>query len=102
MLAAQAAHREDEHGTGNEDSVAADEKLPEVEKKVLLQKSLHNAASNGDLERLQRMLFGKARKYIDIDAPDEEGTAPLIYASCFVSIPLSSLQNMTLIITIGP
>ena len=90
MLAAQAAHREDGSAAGNEDSIAVDEKLSEFEKKVLLQKSLQNAASNGDLERVQRILHGKARKYIDVDAPDEEGTAPLIYASCFVSSGLSS------------
>ena len=38
-----------------------------------------------DVERIERILRGKAKAYVDIDAPDEEGTAPLIYASCFVS-----------------
>ena len=85
MLAAQAAHREDESVPGDEESVLSDKSLPEGEKKRLLQKSLHMAASNGDIERVRRLVEGKARTYIDLNAADEEGTAPLIYASCFVS-----------------
>jgi hypothetical protein len=84
MLAAQAAHRD---GSAHEDeeAVASNEKLSEEEKKDMLQRALNMAASNGDVERIQRILGGQAKKYVDIDAPDEEGTAPLIYASCFVS-----------------
>ncbi|EHL03303.1 putative Dilute domain-containing protein C25B8.08 [Glarea lozoyensis 74030] len=79
MLAAQAAHRD---GTASEDenAVASDEKLTEPEKKDTLQKALNMAASNGDVERILRILNGKAKDFVDIDAPDEEGTAPLIYA----------------------
>jgi hypothetical protein len=87
MLAAQAAHR-DGSASEDEDAVASDEKLSEDEKKDILQKALNMAASNGDVERIQRILNGKAKQYVDIDAPDEEGTAPLIYASCFVSLNL--------------
>ena len=86
MLAAQAAHREDESVPGDEEAVISDEKLSEDEKRRLLQKSLHMAASNGDIDRVKRLVEGKARRYIDLDAADEEGTAPLIYASCFVSL----------------
>ena len=85
MLAAQAAHREDGSAAGDEEAIAADKKLPDTEKKAMLQKSLHNAASNGDVDQVGRVLQGSARKYIDINGPDEEGTAPIIYASCFVS-----------------
>ena len=84
MLAAQAAHREDVSAE-DEDEVAASKDLSELEKRTTLQKSLHNAASNGDVDRVGRLLHGKAKKYIDINAADEEGTAPIIYASCFVS-----------------
>ena len=87
MLAAQAAHR-DGSASEDEDAVASDEKLSEDEKKDILQKALNMAASNGDVERIQRILGGKAKQYVDIEAPDEEGTAPLIYASCFVSMIL--------------
>ncbi len=102
MLAAQAAHREDRSTVGNEGSVAADGNLSEDEKKALLQKSLQNAASNGDVERVERLLHGTAKRYIDVDAPDEEGTAPLIYASCFVSITFGGWRVVILINTLGP
>lgn len=84
MLAAQAAHR-DGSAIEDEEAVASNEKLSKNEKKDILQKALNMAASNGDVERIQRILSGKAKELVDIDAPDEEGTAPLIYASCFVS-----------------
>lgn len=85
MLAAQAAHR-DGSASQDEDAVAADEKISVEEKKEILQRALNMAASNGDVERIDRILNGKAKSFVDIDAPDEEGTAPLIYASCFVGI----------------
>ncbi|KAL8888067.1 MAG: hypothetical protein Q9215_004447 [Flavoplaca cf. flavocitrina] len=83
MLAAQAAHRDDEAAAGNEDQVVADKNLSDIEKKEVLQKSLHMAASNGDVERVRRLLKGKARSFIDVNATDEEGRAPIMYASCF-------------------
>ena len=82
MLAAQAAHREDDGG--DEEAIISDKKLAEKEKSTLLQKSLHMAASNGDVGRVRRLVNEQAREYIDINAADEEGTAPVIYASCFV------------------
>jgi len=84
MLAAQAAHR-DGTATEDEDAVAANEELSESEKKDVLQKALNMAASNGDVERIEKILGGKAKPFVDVNAPDEEGTAPIIYASCFVS-----------------
>ena len=85
MLAAQAAHREDSSTTEDENAIIEDKKLSLEEKKSLLQKTLHMAASNGNVDQVKRILGGKARPYIDINAPDEDGTPPLIYASCFVS-----------------
>jgi len=84
MLAAQGRHR-DGSASEDEDSVAKNEKLSEAEKKDILQKALTMAASNGDMERIERILKGPAKEFVDVDAPDEEGTVPLIYASCFVS-----------------
>lgn len=84
MLAAQAAHREDNSAVGDEDSIIADRRLSNAEKQIVLQKSLQMAASNGDIERVSKLVNGSAKEYIDVNAPDEEGTAPLIYASCFV------------------
>ncbi|CAL3963252.1 unnamed protein product [Diplocarpon coronariae] len=82
MLAAQAAHR-DGSASQDEDAVASDEKLSDSQKKDTLQRLLNMAASNGDVDRVERILSGKAKGFVDINAPDEEGTAPLIYASCF-------------------
>ena len=92
MLAAQAAHR---GGSLSEDeeAVAASETLSEDEKRDALQKALNMAASNGDVERIQRILGGNAKQFVDVDAPDEEGTAPLIYASCFVSVALERKRD---------
>lgn len=85
MLAAQAAHRDGSaNASEDEDAVASNEKLSDEDKKDVLQKALNMAASNGDVDRIERILKGKAKEYVDIDAPDEEGTAPIIYASCFV------------------
>ena len=85
MLASQAAHREDDSAGGDEDSVLNNESLPEIKKRTILQRFLHMAASNGDMERVGKLLHGAAKIYIDVNGPDEEGTAPIIYASCFVS-----------------
>lgn len=84
MLAAQAAHRDGTPG-GDEESISTNTEIADLEKRAILQKSLHMAASNGETERVERLLHGAANAYIDINAPDEEGTAPIIYASCFVS-----------------
>lgn len=72
--------------TDNEDDVAANPKLTESEKKDILQRALLTAASNGEIDRIQRILGGKARAFVNLDAPDEEGTSPIIYASCFVRV----------------
>jgi hypothetical protein len=87
MLAAQAAHREVDSLGADEETIAADEKFTVAEKRDILQKSLNMAASNGDVERVRKLVQGSAKTYIDVNMPDEEGTVPLIYASCFVSSP---------------
>jgi hypothetical protein len=84
MLAVQEAHTARfGAGIGNEDAVAADAAMDDAVKRDLLQRALNMAASNGDVERVERILGGPARAYVDVDAPDEDGTPPLIYASCF-------------------
>jgi len=84
MLAAQAAFRDDLSLDGNEDKIADDEMMSEEQKSEILQKALNMAASNGDVDKVKKLLEGKARPYVDVNGPDEEGTSPLIYASCFV------------------
>jgi hypothetical protein len=103
MLAAQAAHLAGpEH---DEEAVANDEKLSESEKKNLLQKTLNTAASNGDVEKVRKLVTGSARSFIDVNAPDEDGTPPLIYASCFVSLkwyPMCQTTRVLLTHCTGP
>ena len=94
MLAAQAALRGDGSVTGDEDSIMENHKLSEAEKSAMLQKALHMAASNGDVEHVQRLVRSKAKGYIDINGADEEGTAPLIYASCFVNLSIFILNEV--------
>ena len=84
MLAAQAAHRGEGLAPEDEISIAREGKLSANEKRVMLQKSLHMAASNGDADRVNRLVQSEAKQFIDVNGADEEGTAPLIYASCFV------------------
>ncbi|EXJ53435.1 allantoicase [Cladophialophora psammophila CBS 110553] len=83
MVAAQAHHREDGSPGQDEDAIATDDSLSDSEKKEILQKSLNMAASNGDVARIQKLVGGRAKQYVDVNQPDEEGTVPLIYASCF-------------------
>lgn len=87
MLAVQAQHREAETAgiAADDDAIADDPNLSEQDKRTILQKSLNMAASNGDAERARKLITGRLRAYVDPDLPDEEGTAPIIYASCFVS-----------------
>lgn len=83
MLAAQAAHSAGP-GFDDEDAIATNDDLSDDERRKMLQKALHMAASNGNREQVNRILRGKAKDYVDINALDEDGTSPLIYASCFV------------------
>jgi ankyrin repeat protein len=83
MLAAQAAHREVDSLGADEETIAADENLTVAEKRDILQKSLNMAASNGDVDRVRKLVQGPAKSFVDVNMKDEEGTVPLIYASCF-------------------
>lgn len=84
MLAAQAAHQAGPE-LQDEETIANDEKLSDSEKKDMLQKVLTMAASNGDVDKVKRIMNGNAGHLVDVNASDEDGTQPLIYASCFVS-----------------
>lgn len=84
MLAAQAASSRAVQSSEEDEKVAGSTDLSDEEKTERLQRALNMAAMNGEEERIKGLLKGKARKYIDINAPDEDGTSPLIYASCFV------------------
>ncbi|CAG9979409.1 unnamed protein product [Clonostachys byssicola] len=87
MLAAQAAHSSGPD-LQDEQAIANDDKMSDEQKRATLQKLLNMAASNGDVEKVQKLLDGSAKPYIDVNATDEDGTPPLIYASCFGHEPV--------------
>ncbi|CAG8584212.1 20177_t:CDS:2 [Dentiscutata erythropus] len=72
----------DPFGEENEKLILLNTSLPEEEKRAKINSIFSRAASNGNVEKVSRMLE-TAREYIDIDSQDEEGTTPLIYAACF-------------------
>lgn len=84
MLATQARLNDDDDAAEHaEEDVLKDKAMSDEQKKHMLQDFLFMAASNGDVERVQRLVRGKAASYIDVNAVDPEGTPPLVYASCF-------------------
>ncbi|KAF9109847.1 hypothetical protein BGX27_007130 [Mortierella sp. AM989] len=56
--------------------------ISDKDKKRQLSKLFSRASSNGDMNRVADML-DNFRDWIDIEAQDEDGTTPLIYAACF-------------------
>jgi hypothetical protein len=70
-------------GEAAEEDVLRDEQLSRDQKAKALQDFLFMAASNGDAQRVQRLVRGAASDLVEIDAVDAEGTPPIVYASCF-------------------
>ncbi|ORX89399.1 hypothetical protein K493DRAFT_289435 [Basidiobolus meristosporus CBS 931.73] len=66
----------------DEEEILNGSSLSEEQKKLKLTRILRRASSNGDGKRVNRIL-SIARPYIDLDGQDDDGTNPLIYASCF-------------------
>ena len=94
MLAAQAAHSAGVVFDQDEvDAIASSKTMSEQEKRAALQKAFVMAASNGNVDLVNRITTGEASEYVDINAPDDEGTPALIYASCFVSPTVSRMGD---------
>lgn len=70
-------------GEAAEEDVLKDDKLSRDQKAKALQDFLFVAASNGDAQRIERLVRGPASDLVEIDAVDAEGTPPIVYASCF-------------------
>ncbi|KAG0043890.1 hypothetical protein BGZ83_010932 [Gryganskiella cystojenkinii] len=64
--------------------------LPDSEKRKIMARLFSRAASNGDRARMRDMLE-HFRDMIDLDAQDEDGTSPLIYAACFGHVEIASM-----------
>lgn len=62
--------------------------IPDNDKRIKLSKLFSRAASNGDMNRVADML-DNFRDWIDIEAQDEDGTTPLIYAACFGHVEIA-------------
>ncbi|KAG0283114.1 hypothetical protein BGZ96_012523 [Linnemannia gamsii] len=56
--------------------------ISDKDKKIKMSKLFSRAASNGDMNRVADML-DNFKDWIDLEAQDEDGTTPLIYAACF-------------------
>lgn len=83
MMAVQANKAAAVTGEAEEEDVLTDDKLSRDQKTKALQDLLFMAASNGDAQRVQRLVRGHASELVDFNAVDAEGTPPLVYASCF-------------------
>jgi hypothetical protein len=83
MLASQARLRGEANSSETEDQIVNDPELADGERRKILQDLVAMAASNGENDRLKRLLNGPARQFIDVDMPDSDGNVPIIYASCF-------------------
>jgi Ankyrin repeats (3 copies) len=64
-------------------AVVDDSSLSEAEKTTQLQSLFSRAASNGDTRCVRAILEGPGRRFVDVDAEDEDGITPLIHAACF-------------------
>ncbi|KAF9585863.1 hypothetical protein BGW38_000382 [Lunasporangiospora selenospora] len=62
--------------------------IPDQDKRVKMSKLFSRASSNGDMNRVADML-DNFRDWIDIEAQDEDGTTPLIYAACFGHVEIA-------------
>ncbi|PIA13899.1 hypothetical protein COEREDRAFT_99309 [Coemansia reversa NRRL 1564] len=68
----------------NETDIIKSSKLTETEKRELLSQQFARTASNGDVNALESMWRTcEGLEWIDIDYRDDQGSTPLICASCF-------------------
>jgi hypothetical protein len=82
MLASQARLKGAAWEDG-EDSILDNTEISESEKKKTLQDLLVMSASNGEADRVKRLLSGPAKEFVDVNTADADGNVPIIYASCF-------------------
>jgi ankyrin repeat protein len=64
-------------------------------KKKKLHKMFLKSVSSGDVTRLKEFLALKDDYLIDMDAKDEDGTTPLIYAACFGKFEIAQALLLT-------
>ncbi|KAI8331501.1 hypothetical protein BC941DRAFT_403529 [Chlamydoabsidia padenii] len=74
----------------DEHQVVTDPNLDDGAKKSKLTRLFWRSASAGDTDKV-RYLLETFNKWIDIDAKDEDGTTPLIYAVCFGKLEIAQI-----------
>ncbi|KAI9004882.1 hypothetical protein CLU79DRAFT_724041 [Phycomyces nitens] len=75
----------------NEEGILSDS-ADEEAKKLKMTRIFTKAASSGNAEKVRKLLEdNKTKALIDIDAKDEDGTTPLIYAVCFGKADIAQL-----------
>ena len=67
----------------SEEKLRIDGNLSEQEKQDILHNVLVMASSNGDSQKINELLNGPVKSFINVNGADMDGTPPLIYASCF-------------------
>ncbi|ORZ11847.1 hypothetical protein BCR42DRAFT_96944 [Absidia repens] len=86
-----------QEGEGDDDSldeqqIVDNNDLDEYTKKRKLTKLFWRAASSGDSDKVHTLLQNDTTKaLVDIDAKDEDGTTPLIYAACFGKVDIARI-----------
>ncbi|KAK9249488.1 hypothetical protein V1506DRAFT_526087 [Lipomyces tetrasporus] len=84
MLSATPPEPSEDDNQMSVDEVLHDHTITAEEKRQTLQHLFVVAASNGDMDRIRRILeHADSRSYVDVNVPDDEGTCALIYAACF-------------------
>lgn len=59
-------------------------------KRFKMNKLFSRAVSSGDVDRVTQLLSNdKTKEYIDVNAKDEDGATPLIYAACFGKVEIA-------------
>ncbi|KAI9494425.1 hypothetical protein BDB00DRAFT_787255 [Zychaea mexicana] len=66
--------------------------LDDATKRTKMNKVFSRAASGGDVAKVTQLLKDERfSPYIDIDAKDEDGATPLIYAACFGKVEIAQM-----------
>ncbi|KAI7877820.1 hypothetical protein K492DRAFT_212796 [Lichtheimia hyalospora FSU 10163] len=59
-------------------------------KRAKMNKMFSRAVSSGDVDRVTQLLSNdRTKEYIDVNAKDEDGATPLIYAACFGKVEIA-------------
>lgn len=75
-----------------EEEIIEDQYMDDSTKKSKMTKLFWRTCSTGDIDKVKHFLQNDSMKFfIDIDAKDEDGTTPLIYAACFGKIDIAQV-----------